>query len=45
MNDKITLSTFQIFQKFPDQESARMYLETDCGLMVLSVIFVVGRKT
>jgi transposase-like protein len=27
MNDKITLSTFQIFQKFPDQESARIYLE------------------
>ena len=28
MNDKITLSTFQIFQKFPDQESARIYLES-----------------
>ena len=28
MNDKVTLSTFQIFQKFPDQESARKYLES-----------------
>lgn len=27
MNDKITVSTFQIFQIFPDQESARVYLE------------------
>jgi transposase-like protein len=27
MNDKLTLSTFQLFQMFPDQESARKYLE------------------
>lgn len=27
MNDKITISTFQLFQMFPDQESARQYLE------------------
>jgi transposase-like protein len=27
MNDKITISTFQLFEKFPDQESARVYLE------------------
>lgn len=27
MNDGLTLSTFQIFQKFPDQEAARTYLE------------------
>jgi transposase-like protein len=27
MNDKITVSTFQLFQMFPDQESARKYLE------------------
>ena len=28
MNDKITISTFQLFQMFPDQESARQYLES-----------------
>lgn len=28
MNDGVTLSTFQIFQKFPDQETARSYLES-----------------
>jgi transposase-like protein len=28
MNDKITVSTFQLFQMFPDQESARTYLES-----------------
>lgn len=27
MNDNVTISTFQIFQMFPDQESARLYLE------------------
>lgn len=27
MDDKITISTFQLFQMFPDQESARVYLE------------------
>ncbi len=27
MNDKVTISTFQLFEKFPDQESARVYLE------------------
>jgi transposase-like protein len=27
MNDKVTISTFQLFEKFPDQESARIYLE------------------
>lgn len=27
MNDKITISTFQLFKMFPDQESARLYLE------------------
>jgi len=27
MPDKITLSTFQLFQMFPDEESARKYLE------------------
>lgn len=27
MNDKVTISTFQLFQMFPDQESARSYLE------------------
>ena len=27
MNDKITISTFQLFKMFPDQESARVYLE------------------
>jgi len=26
-NDKITVSTFQLFQMFPDSESARVYLE------------------
>lgn len=28
MNDKITISTFELFQMFPDQESARKYLES-----------------
>src|SRR3990167_8044761 len=28
MNDKLTISTFQLFKLFPDQESARLYLET-----------------
>ena len=28
MSDKITVSTFQLFQMFPDQESARKYLES-----------------
>lgn len=28
MNDKITVSTFQLFKMFPDQESARTYLES-----------------
>lgn len=27
MNDKITVSTFQLFKMFPDAESARVYLE------------------
>lgn len=27
MDDKVTISTFQLFQMFPDQESARLYLE------------------
>lgn len=27
MNDNITISTFQLFKLFPDQESARLYLE------------------
>lgn len=27
MNDKLTVSTFQLFQMFPDQETARKYLE------------------
>lgn len=27
MDDKLTISTFQLFQMFPDQESARVYLE------------------
>ena len=27
MNDKITISTMELFQMFPDQESARVYLE------------------
>ena len=27
MNDHITISTFQLFEMFPDQESARKYLE------------------
>lgn len=27
MNDKITISTFELFKMFPDQESARTYLE------------------
>ena len=28
MDDKVTISTFQLFQMFPDQESARKYLES-----------------
>lgn len=28
MNDGITISTLQLFQMFPDQESARLYLES-----------------
>lgn len=28
MNDKITISTFQLFKLFPDQEAARLYLES-----------------
>jgi len=28
MNDKITISTFQLFQLYPDQESARIYFES-----------------
>jgi hypothetical protein len=28
MPDKITISTFQLFRMFPDQESARKYLES-----------------
>jgi transposase-like protein len=28
MNDKITVSTFQLFQMFPNQQSAREYLES-----------------
>jgi transposase-like protein len=28
MNDKITVSTFQLFQMFPNEESAREYLES-----------------
>ncbi len=27
MDDKLTISTFQLFQMFPDQDSARVYLE------------------
>lgn len=27
MNDKVTVSTFQLFKMFPDQETARKYLE------------------
>ncbi len=27
MNDNVTISTFQLFQRFPDQETARQYLE------------------
>lgn len=27
MDDKVTISTFQLFRKFPDEESARTYLE------------------
>jgi len=27
MNDKVTISTFQFFEMFPDQEAARLYLE------------------
>ena len=28
MNDNVTISTFQLFQMFPDQDSARLYLES-----------------
>jgi transposase-like protein len=27
MSDKVTISTFQLFERFPDAESARLYLE------------------
>jgi len=27
MNDHVTISTFQLFARFPDAESARLYLE------------------
>ena len=27
MQDNVTISTFQLFQMIPDQESARLYLE------------------
>lgn len=27
MNDKVTISTFELFKMFPDEESARLYLE------------------
>jgi hypothetical protein len=27
VDDKLTISTFQLFQMFPDQEAARVYLE------------------
>jgi transposase-like protein len=27
MNDHVTVSTFQLFERFPDNESARLYLE------------------
>lgn len=28
MNDKITISTAELFRMFPDQETARTYLES-----------------
>jgi hypothetical protein len=28
MNDHVTISTFQLFEKFPDAESARLYFES-----------------
>src|SRR5258708_40177671 len=28
MNDHVTISTFQLFQMFPDEESARLYFES-----------------
>lgn len=28
MNDHVTISTFQLFKLFPDEESARVYLES-----------------
>jgi hypothetical protein len=28
MNDGVTISTFQLFQMFPDEESARLYFES-----------------
>ena len=28
MNDRVTISTFQLFERFPDAESARVYFET-----------------
>ncbi|HYL87437.1 MAG TPA: transposase, partial [Burkholderiales bacterium] len=28
MNDGVTVSTFQLFQMFPDEESARLYFES-----------------
>ena len=27
MNDHVTISTFQLFEAFPNEESARLYLE------------------
>jgi hypothetical protein len=39
MPDKITVSTFQLFQTFPNQESTRKYLEGRvCGRMGLSAL-------
>ncbi len=45
MNDNVTISTFQLFKLFPDEESARKYLESrlwpkgvrcpHCGLIVV----------
>lgn len=28
MDDKVTISTFQLFEMFPNQEAARVYLES-----------------
>ena len=27
MNDRLTISLFELFEKFPDEESAKKYLE------------------